>query len=236
MPAPTIDELMLADDPARWAALGFDVDDHSCQIGAVRLRFVGLAAGSERSESDEPGFERPGIVGWSLRDAASAELDGLPTALSQGPVPEPAGAHPNGVLAIDHVVASSPQLDRSVAALQAAGLDLRRVREQPTPAGAPRQAFFRLGGEILELIQEPEQVIERTGGREHPARFWGLALLVEDLDRTVQALAPHAGEARAAVQPGRRIATVRRSAGLAVPLALMSRDERAEARQAEVAL
>ena len=36
-------------------------------------------------------------------------------------------------------------LDRSVRALQAAGLDLRRVREQPTPAGAPRQAFFRLG-------------------------------------------------------------------------------------------
>jgi hypothetical protein len=38
----------------------------------------------------------------------------------------------------------------------------------------------------------------------------------------VQALAPHAGEARPAVQPGRRIATVRRSAGLAAPVALMS--------------
>ena len=169
-----------------------------------------------------------GIVGWSLRDAASAELDGLPTTLSERPLPAPAPAHPNGVLAIDHVVAASPDLDRSVAALQAAGLDLRRVREEPTPAGAPRQAFFRLGDEILELIQEPEQVIERAGGREHEARFWGLALLVEDLERTVERLAPHIGEVRAAVQPGRRIATVRRSAGLAVPLALMSADERAK--------
>jgi uncharacterized glyoxalase superfamily protein PhnB len=48
------------------------------------------------------------------------------------------------VVAIDHVVAMSPALDRTVRALQAAGLELRRIREQPTPAGAPRQAFFRL--------------------------------------------------------------------------------------------
>jgi len=213
MPAPTIDELTLADDPARWAALGFDVTDHTSQIGSVRLRFVEPASG---------------IVGWSLRDALSAELDGLPTTLSERPLPEPAPAHPNGVRAIDHVVAASPDLDRSVAALQAAGLDLRRVREQPTPAGAPRQAFFRLGGEILEVIQEPEEVIERAGGADHPVRFWGLALLVDDLDAAAARLAPHVGEPRAAVQPGRRIATVRRSAGLSVPLALMSADERAK--------
>jgi hypothetical protein len=213
VPAPTIDELTLADDPARWAALGFDVDDRCCQIGDVRLRFV--ESGS-------------GIAGWSLRDAHSAELDGLPTVLSERPPPAPAPAHPNGVIAIDHVVAASPDLDRSVAALQAAGLDLRRVREQPTPAGAPRQAFFRLGGEILEVIQEPQEAIARAGGADHPVRFWGLALLVDDLDGAAERMAPHVGEPRAAVQPGRRIATVRRSAGLAVPLALMSADERAK--------
>ncbi|MGP0102895.1 MAG: VOC family protein [Solirubrobacteraceae bacterium] len=242
MPAPTIDELTIADEPARWAALGFDVAGGGCQIGTVRLRFVEPAAVAHPPGSDQPGpgpfgSGPPGIVGWSLRDAASIELDGLATTISEGPPAAPAPAHPNGVLAIDHVVAASPDLDRSIAALRAAGLDLRRVREEPTPAGAPRQAFFRLGGEILELIQEPEQAIasspegERAGGREREARFWGLALLVEDLERTVELLAPHVGEARAAVQPGRRIATVRRSAGLAVPLALMSRDERAEERR-----
>jgi hypothetical protein len=209
MPAPTIDELTVADEPGKWAALGFDVSDAQCQIGTVRLRFSG----------PQPGV---GIAGWSLRDATSTELDGLPTTISEEPVPGRAPAHPNGAIAIDHVVAASPELDRSVAALAAAGLDLRRVREEPTPAGAPRQAFFRLGNEILELIQEPEQVIERAGGIAHTARFWGLALVVEDLDSTLEALAEHSSPARAAVQAGRRIATVRRSAGLAVPLALMS--------------
>ena len=38
----------------------------------------------------------------------------------------------------------------------------------------------------------------------------------------LELLGDHAGEARAAVQAGRRIATIKRSAGLAVPVALMS--------------
>ncbi len=215
VPAPTIDELALADQPARWAALGFAVSDGCCQLGTVRLRFSAPTAGE-------------GLLGWSLRDVLGTELDGLATTISDSPVPAQAPAHPNGVLAIDHIVAMSPDLDRSVAALEAAGLDLRRVREEPTPAGAPRQAFFRLGAEILELVQEPEQVVLRAGGPAGPARFWGLALRVEDLERTVEQLGAHVGEVRAAVQPGRRIATVRRSAGLAVQLALMSADERAQ--------
>jgi hypothetical protein len=96
------------------------------------------------------------------------------------------------------------------------------VREQPTPAGAPRQAFFRLGREILELVADPDEVIERHGGPQRPSRFWGLALLVEDIEHTAEWLAPHVGEVRDTVQPGRRIATVRRSAGLSVALAVMS--------------
>ena len=207
--APTIDELLLADEPERWSGLGFTVADGCVQLGAVRLRLAGEAAGR-------------GILGWSLRAVSSTELDGLPTTVSESPPPAPAPPHPKGILGIDHVVAMTPALDRSVRALQAAGLDLRRIREQPTPAGAPRQAFFRLGAEILEVVQEPEQVLERRGGADRPARLWGLALLAPDLDLTVAALSPHAGEPRAAVQPGRRIATLRRSAGLAVPVALMS--------------
>jgi hypothetical protein len=109
-----------------------------------------------------------------------------------------------------------------VQALQAAGLDLRRIREQPTPAGAPRQAFFRLGAEILEVVQQPQDAVEEGGGPDRPARLWGLALLVADLDRTVAELAAHVGSVRPAVQSGRRIATLRRSAGLAVPIALMT--------------
>jgi hypothetical protein len=207
--APTIDELVLADEPQRWSALGFAVADGALVLGRVRVRLSGRDAGR-------------GFRGWSLRGLRSLELDGLATRESHSPPPVAAPAHPNGVTAIDHVVAMTPELDRTVEALLAAGLNLRRIREEPTPAGAPRQAFFRLGDEILEVVQEPEAVAARDGGVQRPARLWGLALRVQDLDRTVAQLAPHASDARAAVQPGRRIATLRRTAGLAVPVALMS--------------
>ena len=207
--SPTIDEIVLADDPERWAALGFTAVGDVVQLGSVRLRLAGAGAGR-------------GIVGWSLRALSGSELDGLPTTASQSAPPDLAPAHANGIASIDHVVAMTADLDRSVRALQAAGLNLRRVREEPTPAGAPRQAFFRLGEEILEVVQEPEQVVAEHGGADRPARLWGLALLAPDLDRTVAALSPHAGAVRDAVQPGRRIATIKRSAGLAVPVALMS--------------
>jgi hypothetical protein len=141
-------------------------------------------------------------------------------------IPPPAAEHANGVSAIDHVVAISSQLERTVGALRTAGLDLRRIREQPTPAGAPRQAFFRLGAVVLEVVQEPDELVEQRSDTDCPARFWGLALLSGDLERTVERFGDHASEIRAAVQPGRRIATVRRSAGLTLPIALMSRAER----------
>lgn len=206
----TIDELVLADEPDRWRALGFALDGDRLQLGAVWLRLAGERAGR-------------GIVGWSLRGLAGVELDGLPTIGSESARPSEREPHPNGIVGIDHVVAMTPELDRTVQALEQAGLDLRRIREEPTPAGAPRQAFFRLGAEILEVVQEPEHVVlAREGDGRRGARLWGLALLAPDLDRTVEALGEHAGEAREAVQPGRRIATVKRSAGLAVPVALMS--------------
>lgn len=220
MGSATIDELTLADDPGVWEALGFLLEGDTCRLGGVRVRLAGKDSGGR------------GILSWSLRGIESPELDGLPTAISgSAEAPSaPGDAHPNGVLGIDHVVAMSPAFERSVAALQAAALDLRRVREEPTPAGAPRQAFFRLGGEILELVQEPAEIVVRDGGPERPARFWGLALLSKDLDRTVAAMGEHVSEIRPAVQPGRRIATVKRSAGLSVPVALMSRrdEERTE--------
>ncbi len=205
----TIDELVVADEPRAWAALGFELQGDSLALGGVRVRCAGQA-GAVR-----------GLSGWSLRGARSTDLDGLPTERSERPPPARAGAHPNGVAGLDHVVAISPDLERTVAACRAAGLDLRRVREEPTPAGAPRQAFFRLGEAILEVVQEPEAVVAKEGA-DRPAFFWGLALLAPELEATAARLGERVGEIRAAVQPGRRIATLRRSAGLTLPIALIT--------------
>lgn len=205
----TIDELFVADEPGAWEALGFELDGDTIVVGDVRIRAAGDAAGK-------------GLVGWSLRGAASTELDGLPTRSSERPPPAPGPTQPNGVSGLDHVVAITPRLERTIASLQAAGLDLRRIREEPTPAGAPRQAFFRLGSAILEVVQEPAEVAARNGP-DRPAFFWGLAFVSAELEVTVAGLgAEQVSEVRAAIQPGRRIASLRRPAGLSLPVALIS--------------
>jgi hypothetical protein len=203
--AVTVDELVVADPPELWDELGFRIDDDACQIGTVRVRL------------DSRAGKR--IVSWSLRGAQGDDLDGLTALASDGEARGAAGPHPNGVVAIDHVVAFSPDLDRTVAKLEAAGFDLRRIREEPTPAGAPRQAFFRLGDVILECIQLPDSP-ELDSSR--AARLWGLALRTADMDATAAYLGDRLGEPRPAVQEGRTIATLKRDAGSTVPLAFMT--------------
>ena len=62
-------------------------------------------------------------------------------------------------------------------------------------------AFVRFGPLIVEVAEAPGRV----------PRFWGLTVTVEDIDAAALIAA---AAARPAVQPGRRILTVPRSAGL----------------------
>jgi hypothetical protein len=202
-----VDELHIADEPGHWRAAGFEVDGDACAVGTVALRLEG------------PGRGR-GIVAWALRGAASLDLDGLATVASDRP-PAAGTQHPNGVLSIDHLVVVTPDLDRTIAALRDGGFELRRVREEEAPGGSPRQAFFPMGEPILEVVQAPEST--RVAADPHgPARLWGISFLVEDLDATASSLGTLVGEPRAAVQAGRRIATLRREAGLGPAVAFMS--------------
>lgn len=75
---------------------------------------------------------------------------------------------------------------------------------------------------ILEVVEHPPgtPAAEDAGA---PSRFWGLAFLVEDLEASANHLGPLLGAPRDAIQPGRQIATVRREAGLGLPVALMGR-------------
>jgi len=206
---PTLAELRLADPPERWEALGFRVEaDATIALGGVRLV---LGA---------PGV---GIVAWALTGipAGISDIDGLATSAAEpgdmAPPPPPAAparsAHPNGAVALDHVVVLTPDFDRTAAALEQAQLPLRHIRD----AGGFRQGFRRVGPAILELV-------EAVGAPAGPARFWGLVAVVEDLDGLVERLGDRVGAVKPAVQPGRRIATVRTSAGLGPALAFMSRD------------
>ena len=205
----TIDEILVGDPPDAWAEAGFAVDDDgTCRIGQVRVRLVGREAGKR-------------ILGWSLRDVPVGALDGgtvdgLPTTASAADPAEPA-AHPNGATGIDHVVVLCPDLARTVAAVSALGLSPRGERDTDSYGAPMRQVFFRLGAVILELVGTPDAPGEGDAG------FFGLALTVTDLDAAAALLGEHLGEPKDAVQPGRRIATLRhRDLGMSVATALMS--------------
>jgi hypothetical protein len=210
----TIDEILVGDPPEAWKAAGCTVDDDgSCRIGGVRVRLVGRDGGKR-------------ILGWSLRGTPAARLaagvlDGVPTTASEAPPVEPA-PHPNGAQGIDHVVLLTPNLPRTIAALDGIGLSPRGERDSDTYGAPMRQVFFRLGEVILELIGQPDSEGEGDPG------FFGLAITVADLDATAGLLGEHLGQVKDAVQEGRRIATLRhRDLGMSVATAFMSPEPRA---------
>jgi hypothetical protein len=196
--------LAVADEPARWREAGFAVDDGGrCRLGDVD---VVLAPGDDR-----------GVRAWAV-EGVEGPVDGLPRLDDPLPVAEGDAPHPNGTVAVDHLVVVTPDLDRTVAALGGVGLGPRRTREGKAGGHPVRQVFFRLGAPVLEVVGPPE------AGGDGPARFFGLALTVADLDATAAFLGDRLGRPRDAVQPGRRIATLRRSAGCTTALAFLSPD------------
>jgi hypothetical protein len=205
----TVESITVADPPEAWSAAGFLVDGATCRVGAIDVHLAGSDAGR-------------GLTAMALRGVDAPDLDGLRVerATSAGP-PEPAATHPNGAIRIDHVVAFTPDRARTVRALEAAGLELRRLRDENTPAGGGWQAFFRLGEAILEVIEAPRDAPSPVPA-DAPARLWGLAFVVESLEHTAGVLGDRLGAPRDAVQPGRRIATLRRSAGLSFGCAFMT--------------
>ncbi|MEJ7585704.1 MAG: hypothetical protein WKF43_16845 [Acidimicrobiales bacterium] len=208
----TIDELVIGDEPAAWHDAGFEVDtDGTCYVGTVRLNLAGRVAGK-------------GIRGWSLRDMAPAQgdaradIDGIATRTSERP-PGEGERHRNGTIAIDHLVLMSPDGGRTAAAITAAtGLDVRRTRDAESNGRPMRQRFFRMGEVILELVSPP-------AAGDGPAGFFGLTFTVADLDGLVTVYGDRMGPVKAAVQQGRRIATLRhRPLDLSVAVAFMSPD------------
>jgi len=131
------------------------------------------------------------------------ELDGLVMAPEQQLDAAPGSRHDNGVTAIDHVVVTTPDPERTTAAFEAEGLELRRVRRFETPKGTRRQSFFWLGDVICEVVSADTPV------GDGPAQWWGIAFTVVDLDETVAFFGDQVTPPKDAVQPGRRVATLK---------------------------
>ncbi|UXA17228.1 VOC family protein [Mycobacterium sp. SMC-4] len=203
----TVAELHVADSSEVWTQAGFTVgSDDVCRVGGVRIRLIGREHGS-------------GIVGWSLTGLpqdAPRDLDGIPTE-GCGPDPARPATHDNGVTGIDHVVLMSPDLDRTVRALAAVGVAPRRERDVELGGRPLRQIFFRLGEVILEVIGYPARPTEG------PSTLWGITYVVADIDATAAFFGERTGPVKKAVQPGRRITTVRNlDFGMSVRTAMIS--------------
>jgi hypothetical protein len=204
----TVGEFDVADPADAWTRAGFSVDcDAVCRIGGVGVRLVGRDRGV-------------GIVGWSLRglpsDGSVHEIDGIPTTTS-GEVPAAPATHPNGVIAIDHVVLLSPDLGRTVESLAALGVDPRRERDGELGGRPIRQIFFRLGEVIVEVVGSPATV------GEGPSSLWGLTYVVTDIDATASFFGDRTAPIKDAVQSGRRISTLRHQEfGMSVRTAFIS--------------
>jgi hypothetical protein len=203
----TVAEIAVADAPEAWARAGFSVDsDDVCRIGGVDIRLAGSSRGT-------------GIVGWSLRglpDGAADELDGIPTARSSAVVSMPA-VHPNGVTDIDHIVLFSSDLGRTVEALAAIGVEPRRERDTQLGGRPIRQIFVRFGDVIIEVVGSPD------AKSEGPSTLWGITYQVANIDATAAYFGDRTAPVKDAVQPGRRITTLRHhELGMSVRSAMIS--------------
>lgn len=208
----TAEWLAIAGDRSAWAALGLTIaDDGTIPLFGTSLRLV--------DARDHP----VGLAGWALAGVADPEsavadlaAEGLPTEVVE-PVPPRYADHELGATALDHVVVLTPDLERTSGVIAAAtGHELRRIREM----GTMRQGFHRIGrgGLIVELVERAEM---EAG----PASFWGIVLIVDDLDVACARIGHDlVSEPKDAVQAGRRIATLCESAGLGLPVALMTPD------------
>lgn len=206
MNPPRLAAVVIGGDVQAWRSLGFAGDD--------RLRFRNGSVAVEPTGA-------VGIVGFTLHASANeaprvVSVDGVRFEFADVPEP-PFVEHSNGAFELDHVVVVTDSLDRTCAAVETElGLPLKRVRE----VGDVRQGFHRFAdvpgarGCIIEVVES-----SRTAGA-RCASPWGLVVNVHDLDAAAEH--PHVGEQRDAVQPGRRIATVSRAAGLGTAVALMT--------------
>ncbi len=214
-PRPTLLELAVTGPVQPWIDIGCTPSTGDNSITALVIGTTTLVFPDDSAP--------PSIRSWATSPYLD-EVDGLRSHWpleTPAAVPAPASgaisAHANGAVALDHVVVFTPDLDRTDSALAQVGFDRRRRRDASSDGLSRWQSFYRMGEVVLEVVG-PSPAEEPTAA---PATFWGLVIVTDRLDEAIARADGRIGDARTAVQPGRRIATVRSSAGLGVPVAFM---------------
>jgi len=207
---PAVAAVDLAISPADWESLGFEVTGGVSAVGQVDVHLGITGAGP--------------VAGWALSadDLGPPDIDGIQTRWLIATVERPVGVHPNTAMSIDHVVVTTPDVDRTFAALAGVGMVLRRERDAGSTRRPMRQGFFRHGEAIVEVVgpQQPQG--------DGPASLWGITVVVWDIDAAAALLGDRLGPVKDAVQPGRRIATVRAEAAGGTAVAFMTPRVRAQ--------
>ena len=208
--AHALERLVIGDEPDAWRAAGFTVHGDTMRFGKVSVELVGATG-------------QRGVLGWKLKDIDN-DIDGLVTnsapsveVVDTTPASLGVHEHTNAVFGIDHVVVETGDIDRTVAAFETAGIAERRSATMQTPSGERRQSFLWAGRVILEVVGAMEPVNDK------PASIWGLALVTGNLQTTSHVLDEKLSEPRDAVQPGRKIATMKtKDLDISVPIVILS--------------
>lgn len=191
-----------------WQQLGLSFQGATSRLGDVAFVVHGST---------------PGLVDWTIaadRDA-TVSIDGIVTHLvSQDPGVSGSDAiGPTVGVRLDHVVINTDNGERTSAAVaDTLGAPLRRVRDAGRGVS---QRFHTLDNTVLEIVSGPH--VEASS-----SSLWGMVLSVADIDALFGYLGPDVlSPPKQAVQAGRLISTVRGTAGLGVPFAVMSPHTRA---------
>ena len=226
--------LRLGDTAAAWSAAGFFVSaEATVTLGQTIIQCTGQGepfqgwqiqgCHIQDSQIQDIQSQDSQIQGSGSSISEDSSIDGLKllAASDQGPPLNSVASqpHPNGITSIDHIVVSTGDSQRSIAAFESAGFEVRGSRSTSSYGSPMRQTFFWAGDVIVELMGP--DLGEATS--ESPAQIFGLALVAADLDSTAAALGELLGTPKAAVQTGRQIARLRtNSVGIGLPIAVMS--------------
>ena len=187
-----ITALKTSDPRSTFAQVGFNLsNDEVISLNDVDIIF------------DESQGSHAGLIswGWSELPEGVTEVAGIPAFVwEKRKVDDESSHHKNTVVSVDHIVLHTNNKDKIKAKLRALGMEPRRERSDIYPDMT--QIFYRPGnGPILEVVANDHFSDVNY--------LWGATLVVEDMKCAKKELGNYATEPKSALQPGRKIMTLR---------------------------